>query len=84
MLFCALTYGGCGSSDNLASVNTTGGDSSQTVSGDTSGRQADDWDDVEVFSVFNDLNGSSWKVDSIEIEGLSFKFIMHSYPKVNF
>ena len=53
MLFCAVSYGGCGGSSNMADpVKYTDGDSSQTVSGDTSGRG--DLVDWEVLSMDDD------------------------------
>ena len=77
-MFCAVTYGGCGGSDNLASVNTSGGGTSQVVSGDTSGGRGDIGDDWEVIgddpddgkagdgwedvSKLTMLNGMNWEI----------------------
>ena len=51
LLFCAATYGGCGGNDSTLTVTTTtGGDTSQTVSGDTAGGRGDDeWEVIERF-----------------------------------
>ena len=85
LLFCAVTYGGCGGSDNLASVaDTSGGGTSQPVSGDTSGRGdiGDDWvvipdpdkgqkgDEWEVIDDLGYLENlvNTWKITNITME----------------
>ena len=60
MVFCAVTYGGCGGSSNLASISDTSGGTSQPVSGDTSGGRGD-LDDREVIEDPDDKPaGTGW------------------------
>ena len=85
LLFCAVTYGGCGGSDNLATENTnSGGDTSQTVSGDTTGRGdiGDDWEIIDDepkapadggWEVLDDVGYfetlvNTWKITNITME----------------
>ena len=65
LLFCAVTYGGCGGSDNLASVNTSGGGTSQPVSGDTSGRG--DWEDWETIDSLSVLE-NTWRITDVDLQ----------------
>ena len=60
MLFCAVTYGGCGGSDNMASIADTDG-------GDTSGRESGGW---EVLDDLGYLEGlvNTWKITNIYME----------------
>ena len=75
-MFCAVTYGGCGGSSNLASISDTSGGTSQPVSGDTSGGRGDldDWEVIpdpddkpagegwEQVSKLTMLNGMNWEI----------------------
>ena len=67
LLFCAVTYGGCGGSDNLASVaDANGGDTSQVVSGDTTGGRGD-WDDWETIDALSVLE-NTWLITDVDLD----------------
>ncbi len=73
-LFCAVTYGGCGGSDNMASISyPTSGDVAPTpTSGDTSGR-GDGW---EVLDDLGYLEGlvNTWKITDVTMEAYGQRY----------
>lgn len=69
-MFCAVSFGGCGGSDNLASVNVQDDPTSEgtVTSGDTSGR-GDGWSDWDDLTFETNITGKWRIVDTCMVLG---------------